>query len=901
MGLKKIRIEYWEGIKIMVFRAEKLPSTYEEFAYMICTKIPAVRAAAEQFVLRLKWREPESVQNVHLDDDDDLAVLFESGDTAVVLVELEEVTEDSADQLWSKERLASFRESLNTSLNTSQQQFNEKELPPKPVNPPSLPRIPQIEIAAPPGFSPDGTVVSFRSHEGSPLAQPTAPKVSFSESSLKAYSAYSEGSNGSIDRQQLTVKDRLANLISDPSMEESRSTWSGDHEVVSMVIARREFKFYLDWKSSASSSNAELMGVLGKPLWIGQRSWGYKKLETNREDMSITYHARKSSLRERFQRDTEYVFTILFDDASVFRSATEKYADKIDTLTHEDFRPFFVTPISVIHDNGNDRVPINTDWVCIQPPVELVVENPKAGGQYHCIYVVKDSRTASLSSSCRSRLHRWLKAQILAGSWGIKILVLRSENFPTKYDEFVFIICSKIPAVRAAAERHLIRLRFQDPEEPIRLIDIDDDDDLHLLFETSETSVVVVEFEEATNETRNLLWSRTRYESFRDFADANQSERGRDRAQRSVAPAAELVFPLDLAKTQVLQRSSGLPPVLTIPTGGQLSDANRSFRARTPERNQSPLHSSGRNQSPMRIRDRNNSPLRTPDLNTSQPLNHSPLRTQEVTHSRSLSMLSDSTLADRQLATFERQSTANVTKDQRITGRTGTDTSSIEKHSPKSSSIDRRSPPGSISESQALIVMFHGREFTFPLEWRTSGLCPKTELMGVIGKSQWTGQQAWGYKQLNCNSDNMSITYGVRFSTLREKLKNETEYIFTMMFDSRPIFRAAAEKYPPKLDGLTAHDFTMAFVNTLSEVREIVNSEDTVEITTDWACIPPPVEAFVENPHAGGKYHCLYIIKDSRNRLLSDSARTRLQMWLKMEMGSGLWCEFFIPQMTLLP
>ncbi|KXS13161.1 hypothetical protein M427DRAFT_71561 [Gonapodya prolifera JEL478] len=424
MGLRKIRIEYWEGVKILVLRDDNLPRTYEEFAFTVCAKVPAIRAAAEQFVLRLRWKDPEQPDRmVHLDDDDDLELLYESGNIAVVMVELEETSEETVEQLWTKERIALVKDAMNARQAEQRQgaRAHQQAQFDQPKQTFAFTEVSSISERSYNGSNPylpsayqpfDGSADSVRSsNSSSPMSNMNPPPYPDSHKRGLSDVTLSDAMG------HLSLKERLTNLIAEPAFLDASLTGGAAVQVVSVAISGREFKFPLEFKNAMTATNAELMGVLGKPLWIGQRSWGYKRLKFDEDDMTITYMPRKSSTRAKFQSDTEYHFTIFFDSRPLFRAAMENYSDKIETLTLEDFRPTFVSPISIVRDIGNDRMPITTEWACISPPVELLVENAKAGGRYHCVYVVKDARNPVLSESGRIRLQTWLKTQLIAGAW----------------------------------------------------------------------------------------------------------------------------------------------------------------------------------------------------------------------------------------------------------------------------------------------------------------------------------------------------------------------------------------------------------------------------------------------------------------------------------------------------
>ncbi|KAJ3337521.1 ATP-binding cassette, sub-B (MDR TAP), member 4 [Gonapodya sp. JEL0774] len=436
MAIKRLRLDYWEGVKLVVLRDGSFPQTYNEFCIFIFSKIPAVEQAAQKYILRLSYKDAADKKLIHLDDDDDLLLMYEvtATDISVVKIELEEVTEATGHLLWSKERIERERTIANNR---------------KPVDPPA-----RTPADAPPSLSRSVSTISSNSTGHGPQSLPSPPAsasmstLSYNGSSYMAphepmtpppsaspapgqrfasYStdrhprkmtSYSERDMSSYQLPgfQEPNQYQLNDVISQHSTLKSNSSQgsSGGHaapqqqqqsDTITVYVGQRELIFPLTWRNHKTGTLEDMMGVLGRPKWASQRGWGYKRSKFDEAVMSITYGPRKGSMRSKFQADAVYVFTILYDSNQIFRGALENCPVKLESMNPPDFRVNFVN--SMIGQRSLvDGQPLVCDWACIFAPAEFVPESSKGGKEYHVLYVVKDSKVA-LSDSCMRRVEAW--------------------------------------------------------------------------------------------------------------------------------------------------------------------------------------------------------------------------------------------------------------------------------------------------------------------------------------------------------------------------------------------------------------------------------------------------------------------------------------------------------------
>ncbi|KXS13163.1 hypothetical protein M427DRAFT_383404 [Gonapodya prolifera JEL478] len=102
----------------------------------------------------------------------------------------------------------------------------------------------------------------------------------------------------------------------------------------------------------------------------------------------------------------------MYDSHQLFTAAVSRYHPKFDSMSAAQFRMLLMDPISTS---------VTTEWACVQPPSAFVPENPKIGGDYHVLYVVKDI-SRDMTESTKTRMQSWLKGQMIAGSWATQML-----------------------------------------------------------------------------------------------------------------------------------------------------------------------------------------------------------------------------------------------------------------------------------------------------------------------------------------------------------------------------------------------------------------------------------------------------------------------------------------------
>ncbi|KAJ3341372.1 hypothetical protein HDU93_005008 [Gonapodya sp. JEL0774] len=422
MGLKKLRIEYWGGVKIVVLRSETLPQTYDEFFYLLSSKMPPIASAAEQYVVRLKYKDQDGSVAVHLDDDDDLAVMYESSETNVINIELEEVTEATRDRLWNKARFDDARE-MAAAASAAAPGARDSPSRRSQSSGSNIVAAAPVMDQWPSNHRQSLSISRSNSSNYSDPYQVNAPPIAAAAvpPSHQHQHLSQPDMGGFHPRSQMPQMPQMPPPYiahSNPLLKEVGATQPHDvmqaakSETLVVVAAAREYKFPIVWKVAERTTSEDLMGPLGRPDWAIQRSWGYKKIKHEEPTMTIQYAPRKFSLRSKSGGDTHFVFTIMFDSHPLFTAAVSRYQPKFDALSAAQFRMLLVDPISTS---------VSTEWACIQPPVAFVSDNSKLGGEYHVLFVVKDS-SRDMSESTRTRMQSWLKGQMIAGSWATQML-----------------------------------------------------------------------------------------------------------------------------------------------------------------------------------------------------------------------------------------------------------------------------------------------------------------------------------------------------------------------------------------------------------------------------------------------------------------------------------------------
>ncbi|KAJ3341440.1 hypothetical protein HDU93_004841 [Gonapodya sp. JEL0774] len=986
--------------------------------------------AAEKFVIRCKWKD-EGSHLVHLDDDDDLELLFETLETAVVIIELEEVglrweinvLVIQPEWVFGCGRSATTLEvffGVKVDSRTSRIPMLKIAEKGKGLDTAQLPRVHTLvmllhlrHLGGLTVFPTDATLAERR---GSSSIDRNPHSNS---SSIDRYQHSNSKEDG---RYPAPLKDRLATIISDHPAFEARPQPQAPRSIIdsnqylSIKIGSREFSFPLEWQNSKTSSRSDLMGILGKPQWIGQRSWGYKKVGCDEDNMTMTYGARASSIRDKFRKDTEYNFTIMFDGRPMYRAAEENYPAKLETLTPDDFFEGFIKTISEVRDIGNDHLSIATEWACITPPFEAFAENAKVGGKYHCLYLVRDARSAVLTEGGNTRLQNWIKTQMSSGVWGLKVVnlrdglpatidslihiilqrvppiaraagsyviclhykdrnsqscfleydrdlvamwaetgdiidlvleltevtpstqhflwseeridrfqptclavdhddkttpsppspglsqnfvppekrdnpsvtggmwssdvlinlasklssidvdehglyapfhitdsswtskespntqsqnqyagvVLRSEALPETFDEFFYLLSSKMPPIASAAEKYVVRLKYKDQEGSVA-VHLDDDDDLLVMYESSETTVINVELEEVTEVTRDRLWTKQRFDEARELAASSARALPARRSpsiSSGIASAAPVPdqWPQNVRQAPPISRSNsstysdGYPVNAQPIAAAAIPPTHQHYAA---PHDMGSLHSRG--QIPQ---------MPPPYLSHSSPL----LKDVGVV---------GSIPSSKQIILDGKGYNAFPVTDQ-----------------------------AQAIKSETLVVVAAAREYRFPIVWKSADTTTTEELMGPLGRPDWSIQRSWGYKKAKHDESTMTIQFSPRKFSLRSKTGGDTHYVFTIMFDSHPLFTAAVSRYLPKFDALTAAQFRMQLMDPIS-----------TSVVTEWACIQPPLAFVTDNSKMGGEYHVLYVVKDA-SRDMSESTRTRMQSWLKGQMIAGSWAKF---------
>ncbi|KAJ3341362.1 hypothetical protein HDU93_004998 [Gonapodya sp. JEL0774] len=411
MGLKKLRVEYWDGIKIVVLRDGTLPQTYDDFVGLLCTKIPQIESAAQQYVLRLQYRDADTRAGVHLEEDDDLAVMYETGDSFILNVELEEVRNHRGikwagqSQKSTQDNHLDLREPVRSSVVSSQsaQGMQMRQAPRGPNGLPQLSIAPAAEkrtyqAGAPPSPPHSVTTMTQSGHlSNGSQSNYGGSGTLYSTASTPigtATPSVNSGSQGVVRPSQIA-----AGIITE-------SAGPKNTEPIVVTVAGKEYVFPLVWMNAARQGTEQVMGVLGKPEWAAQRSWGYKHVKYTDMDFMIVYGPRESSYK-KLKGASQFMFTMFFNSRPLFQSALNKYHRKFNTLTPADFKTFLIDPVSQVKKMDLSIETVATEWAFIQPPASIQMESASAGGEYHCCYLIKDART-DLTDLARKRVESWI-------------------------------------------------------------------------------------------------------------------------------------------------------------------------------------------------------------------------------------------------------------------------------------------------------------------------------------------------------------------------------------------------------------------------------------------------------------------------------------------------------------
>ncbi|KXS12446.1 hypothetical protein M427DRAFT_59587 [Gonapodya prolifera JEL478] len=426
MVLRKVRVEFWDGIKVLVLRDATLPRTYDEFVALLCLKIPQIEVAAQSYVLRLDYHEHSDVRGaILLQEDDDLLVMYEAGESLVLNVQLEEVTDRTRHLLVTPEFIAYYQHVILPSLQQPPLAPNADPAPP----PPTLLNTPSL---GPVSVGPRRHSIPVAQQQVTDTSEPLSRFGSLSRSgSTRAPSNTSSnaGSAHFVPFQALTPtaitpsSSFASGAAHDSAVSDCQSDMTGVSSVdsISVPTLGATHTFQLAWTTPSKQTISHVMGALGTVEWEAQRGWGYKQVRYAETDLTISYAPRESSLKNA-RMGTRYTFTIIFSSRPLFDTALHKYPRKLASLTPSDFLSAFIAPLATVVLGPGGAVQMDTEWAVLSPPAgrkqgQGAGGNPRGGGEYHCCYAVKE--TGREAETVTKRVEAWVRAALgEKGCWG---------------------------------------------------------------------------------------------------------------------------------------------------------------------------------------------------------------------------------------------------------------------------------------------------------------------------------------------------------------------------------------------------------------------------------------------------------------------------------------------------
>ncbi|KAJ3341368.1 hypothetical protein HDU93_005004 [Gonapodya sp. JEL0774] len=398
--------------------------------------------AGRRAVLTLRWVEnPEKGvmqgKGVHIDDDDDLSLLWESGQQYIVIsVELRQPDIRNSHRLITDEFMAKMRAAADARAKAVDNAANGGTAVPASAyaQSTSAPRDPgQAATSQTPqtpnpsqerDWDPDHPAKAHRALEGlrarivemqqhehvqqleQQRYEPGGNRLNSGNSNVGSAGAWGEG--------QAT-----STAYSQP--QDPHSVDYFNVRAPSVGGGAREYTFPLEWRHGTADKTELVMGMFGKPEWAGQRAWGYKQTEmpdTKGSELSVTYAPRLSSSRMALEGETFCSFTIFFNTRPLAQLALSNLPRKLPSLTPTVFRSSFILPLST---RG-----IVTEWACVCPPPDLVPADPRGGGEMRLVYVVKDSRDG-VGELCGREVGGWLSRAVAEGVWASEMV---KRTFP---------------------------------------------------------------------------------------------------------------------------------------------------------------------------------------------------------------------------------------------------------------------------------------------------------------------------------------------------------------------------------------------------------------------------------------------------------------------------------------
>ncbi|KXS10341.1 hypothetical protein M427DRAFT_37505 [Gonapodya prolifera JEL478] len=153
---------------------------------------------------------------------------------------------------------------------------------------------------------------------------------------------------------------------------------------------------------------------------------------------------------------------------------------------------------------------------------------------------------------------------------------------------------------------------------------------------------------------------------------------------------------------------------------------------------------------------------------------------------------------------------------------------------PSSSPRDGSSASGASSTPSSttvdtLYVPEDSGDAAYVLEWKSASDAAYKEVMGMLGREEWSVQRGWAYKKTNVDSLQWSISYvpGMFDNVIADTSGALPRLELTLFYNSLPLFLTATQTLPARLPNLRIPTFASHILTTLP-------------FATEWAQIISP-------------------------------------------------------------
>ncbi|KXS15636.1 hypothetical protein M427DRAFT_135082 [Gonapodya prolifera JEL478] len=169
----------------------------------------------------------------------------------------------------------------------------------------------------------------------------------------------------------------------------------------------------------------------------------------------------------------------------------------------------------------------------------------------------------------------------------------------------------------------------------------------------------------------------------------------------------------------------------------------------------------------------------------------------------------------------------------------------------------------STSTLDTLYVPEDAGDAEYVLEWKNGSDSAYKEIMGMLGREEWSVQRGWAYKKTNVDSLQWSISYvpGKFDNVIADTSGALPRLELTLFYNSLPLFLTATQTLPARLPNLRIPTFVSHIVSTLP-------------FATEWAQIisPGPARLWCNT-------YRLALIVRAQGEDLSPRCRGILQAW----------------------